>query len=107
MSDVVEPVISIHGLDGVAKHRGVEAGEVVQVHDSVLMVVTMLVLLRQLSHDVLHELPVQLKLLHHSGHVIRRWRWVVAPTTTTTGSNHPAKNLIGLIQRQNLTGNQN
>ena len=75
------------------EHHGVEAGEVVQIHDSILMVVTMLVLLRELSHDVLHELPVQLKLLHHSGHVIRRRRWVVATTTTTTttGSNHPAK----------------
>ena len=91
VSDVAKPVISIHWLDGVAEHHGVEAGEVVQVHDSILMVVTMLVLLRELSHDGLHELPVQLKLLHHSGHVIRRWRWFVATTTTTTGSNHPAK----------------
>src|SRR3954464_12874793 len=91
VSDVAEPVISIKWLDGVAEHCGVETGEIVQVHASMLMVLTILVLLRELSHDVLHELAVQLELLHHSGHVIRRRRRIVATTTTTTGSNHPAK----------------
>src|ERR1043165_7906601 len=93
MSDVVKPVISIHGLDGVAEHRGVEAGRVVQGHGSILIVGTLLGLLRGLSHDVLHELSVQLKLLHHSGHVIRQRRWFVATTTTTTttGPTHLVK----------------
>ena len=91
MSDVAKPVISIHGLDSVAEHRGVEAGEVVRTHGNMLVVMTLLVLLRELSHDVLHELTVQLELLHHRSHIIWRRRWFVATTTTTSGSNHPDK----------------
>ena len=59
VSDVAKPVIIIHWLDDVSEHRGVKAGKVVQIHGSMLMVMTILVLLRELSHDVLHELTVQ------------------------------------------------
>src|SRR3954469_11936526 len=91
MSDVVKPVISIQRLHRVAEQSGVEASEVVQSHRGMLMVVPMLIRLRELSHDIFHELSVQLKLLHHRGHVIRRRRWFVGSTTTTSTTSHPAK----------------
>jgi hypothetical protein len=55
----------------------------------------------KLSHDSNHELAVHLKLLHHSCHIV--WRgWIVGTTatTTTTWSNHPAKDLTrgGLVK---------
>ena len=56
-----------------------------------LLVVPMMVLLRELSHDPFHELAVQLELLHHTSHIVwRRW-WIVGTATTTTRPNHPAK----------------
>ena len=95
VSDVAKPVISIQRLNSVAEHSGVEAGEVVQSHGGMLMVVPILIRLRELSHDILHELTVQFELLHHRGHVIRRRRWVVGTTTTstttTTTTSHPAR----------------
>src|SRR4051812_29062223 len=91
VSNVAKPVISIQRLHSVAEHSGVVAGEVVQSHRGMLMVVPMLIRLWELSHDILHELSVQLELLHHGGHVIRRRRWVVGSTTTTTTTSHPAK----------------
>src|ERR1041385_6788072 len=65
MSDVAKPVISIQRLNRVAKHSGVEASEVMQSHGGVLMVVPILIRLGELSHDILHELTVQIELLHH------------------------------------------
>src|SRR3954470_9768223 len=93
VSDVAKPVISIQRLNSVAENSGVEAGEVMQSHGGMLMVVPMLIRLGELSHDIIHELSVQLELLHHRGHIIRRRRWFVASTTTTTTSmtSHPAK----------------
>src|ERR1041385_4746158 len=91
VSDVAKPVISIQQLNSVAEHSGVEAGEVVRSHGGMLMVVPILIRLGELSHDILHELTVQLELLHHRGHVIRRRRWVVGTTTTTTTTSHPAR----------------
>src|SRR3954468_23254677 len=95
VSDVAKPVISIQRLNRVAEHSGVEAGEVVQSHGGVLMMVPILIWLGELSHDILHELTVQLELLHHPGHVIWRRRWVVGSTTTstttTTTTNHPSR----------------
>src|ERR1041385_3783586 len=96
VSDVAKPVISIQRLNSVAEHSGVEAGEGVQSHGGVLMVVPILIRLGKLSHDILHELTVQLELLHHRGHVIRRRRWFVGATTTTTS--HPARSLTGIFQ---------
>src|SRR3954467_1936952 len=84
VSDVAKPVISIQWLNRVAEHSGVEAGEVVQSHGGMLMVVAILIRLGELSHDILHELTVKLELLHHRGHVIRRRRWVVGTMTTST-----------------------
>src|SRR3954464_15291664 len=91
VSDVAKPVISIQRLNSVADNSGVEAGEVVQSHRGMLMVVPMLIRLRELSHDIFLELSVQLELLHHRGHVIRRRRWFVGGTTMTTTSttSHP------------------
>src|SRR3954471_16273329 len=95
VSDVAKPVIRIQRLNSVAEHSGVEAGEVVQSHRGMLMVVPMLIRLWELSHDIFHELSVQLELLHHRGHVIRRPRWFVGGTTTTTTTtsiySHPVK----------------
>src|SRR3954469_18791136 len=91
VSDVAKPVIGIQRLHRVAEHGGVEAGEIVQSHRGMLMVVPMLIWLRELSHDIFHELSVQLELLHHRGHVIRRRRWFVGSTTTTSTTSHPAK----------------
>src|SRR3954466_10990360 len=90
VSDVAKPFISIQRLNSVAEHSGVESGEVVQSHGGVLMVVPILIRLGELSHDILHELSVQLEMLHHRGHVIRQRRWSIGSTTTTTTS-HPAK----------------
>src|ERR1041385_8440270 len=81
VSDVTKPVISIQRLNSVAEHSGVEAGEVVQSHGDMVMVVPILIRLGELSHDILYELTVQLELLHHRGHVIWRRRWVVGTTT--------------------------
>src|SRR3954465_14752067 len=93
VSDLAKPVISIQRLNRVAEQGGVKAGEVVQSHCGMLMVVPMLIRLRELSHDIFHELSVQLELLHHRGHVIR-WRggFVGGTTTTMTSTtSHPAK----------------
>src|SRR4051812_4270188 len=91
VSDVAKPVISIQRLNSVAENSGAEAGEVVQSHRGMLMVLPMFP--RELSHDIFHELSAQLELLHHRGHVIRRRRWFVGGTTTTMTSttSHPAK----------------
>src|SRR4051812_35116536 len=105
VSDVAEPVISIQRLNSVAEHSGVEAGEIVQSHGGMLMVVPILIRLRELSHDILHELTIHLELLHHRGHVIRRRRWVVGSTTTTTTTttSHPARINRGISAMNNLT----
>src|SRR3954471_25080085 len=93
VSDVAKPVISIQRLHRVVEQGGVEAGEVVQSHRGMLMVVSMLIRLWELGHDIFHELSVQLELLHHRGHVIRQRRWFVGGTTTTTTSttSHPVE----------------
>jgi len=62
VSDVAKPVISIQWLNRIAEHSGVEAGEFVQSHCGMLMVVPILVRLWEPSHDILHEMTVQLEL---------------------------------------------
>src|SRR4051812_14528116 len=91
VSDVAKPVINIQWLIRVAAHSGVETGEVVQSYCGGLLVVPMMVLLWELSHDPRHELTVHLELLHHSSHIVcQRW-WIGGTTATTSWSNHPSK----------------
>ena len=89
--DVAKPVINIKWMFRVAEHGGVETRKVVQSYCCRLLIVSMMVLVRELSHDSFHELTVQFKLLHHASHIVwRRW-WIVGTTAMTTRSNHPAK----------------
>ena len=84
MRDVAEPIIGIQWANCITELSGVETDNVPK-SDFIL-----LVLIRELSHNPLHELLVHLELLHHHGHVIWRRRWIVGTTTTTTTTSHPA-----------------
>src|SRR3954471_1575489 len=87
--DITEPIIDFQGLLRVMEGRGTESHEALQVNTMLMVLVVVLVL--ELINDSLHELLIQLKLLHHRGHIVRRRRWYVSTTTTTSRSNHPAK----------------
>ena len=67
--------------------------ESLQINSMLMVVVVVLILVLELINNSLHEHLVQLKLLHHCGHVARRRRWIIGTTTmsTTTTTCHPAK----------------
>ena len=91
VGDVAKPVINIKWLFRVAEYGGVETSKVVQSYCGSLLIVSVMVLVRELSHDSRHELTVQLELTHHASHIVwRRW-WILGTTATATRSNHPAR----------------
>src|SRR3954466_8748503 len=87
--DITEPIIGFQRLLRVVEGRGVEPHEPLQVNTILMVLIVVLVL--ELINDSLHELLIQLKLLHHRSHIVRRWRWFVSTLPTTSRSNHPAK----------------
>ena len=90
-SDIANPIIGFQGLLRVTEGRGAEPHKALQVNTMLLVLIVVLVLVLELIDDSLHEHLILLKLLHHRGHVVRRQRWIVGTTATTSRSNHPAK----------------
>src|SRR3954462_12758098 len=92
-SDIAEPIIGFQRLFRVVEGRGAESHKTLQINPILMVVVVVLILVLELINNSLHEHLVQLKLLHHCGHVVQRRRWIVGTTTTstTTTTCHPAK----------------
>src|SRR4051812_25128577 len=75
----MKPIIGIQRLCRLVEGRGIETHEIPQSSHRRGVLVLVLVLVLELINNSLHEHLVQLKLLHHCGHVVRGGGGSLAP----------------------------